>query len=682
MGVILITLASRAQAQMSPGPLAKPHAELDAPLKCFTCHGQGKGGSLRDRCLACHQEIAWSEEHKLGLHAREDKGECAGCHPDHAGRDFAMIRWDEGAPEKFEHARSGWALEGKHATLKCGDCHKPAFQVSGAAGLIRRKDRPASYLGLERNCIACHQTQDVHRGALGPDCFKCHGVRAWKPASLFNHDNTSYPLTGQHAQVPCEKCHLAPSLKPAVDKEGKPIPLYKPLPHAQCGSCHKDPHQGQLGTDCTRCHATDSWKSVDRKSFDHDRTRYPLRGRHVTVACARCHDPKTAWGKKPPFASCTSCHKDVHAGQATLDGKTVDCQACHRVEGFSPSTYTVLQHRSTRYPLEGAHARVKCQACHRKNPPGVPAEKLGRAGILMRMPSTRCRDCHQDAHGGQLARRADAGACESCHKVEGWKPTTYSLAAHAKLRLPLQGRHAKVECAACHGPRRKGLPALPGPEKLGSAGVALTGLDVSCTACHFDPHEGRFAARGARPKSGGCLACHGLASFRPSTVDVMKHQSFAYPLEGAHRATPCDACHKEDKYPPVKSSLILATAQGYRMPFTTPQGGRCEACHKNPHGNQFARRKDKGACQGCHDEDAFRPAARFDHKRDSAFSLDGAHGKVACASCHPSKDLGGGRVLVLYQPVPKDCKSCHGGRVPGRLSPIAPERSSTPSAGA
>ena len=682
MGVILIALASRIQAQMSPGPLAKPHEELDAPLKCFTCHGQGKGGNLRDRCLACHQEIAWSETHKFGLHAREDKGNCSGCHPDHAGRDFAMIRWDEGAPDQFDHARTGWLLVGKHAALKCGDCHKTSFQLSGGAGLIRRKDRQASWLGLERSCVSCHQARDVHRGALGRDCARCHDTRAWKPAAAFDHDKTSYPLTGRHAQVACEKCHLAPSLKLARDQEGKPIPLYHPLPHAECSSCHQDPHQGQLGADCSRCHATDSWKRVDKNSFNHDKTRYPLRGRHASVQCAQCHDPKTAWGKKPAFATCAGCHRDVHAGQATLAGKAVDCQACHRVEGFAPSTYTVLQHRAARYPLEGAHASVKCQACHRKNPPGVSPGKLGQAGILMRMASGRCTDCHPDAHGGQFARRPEGGACEGCHRVEAWKPSTFSVAAHAKLRLPLQGRHAKVECAACHGPQRRGLPDLPGPEKLGSARVALASLDVTCTTCHFDPHEGRFAAQGARPKGAGCLACHGFAAFRPSAVDVAMHQSFAYPLEGAHRATPCDACHREEKYPAVQSSLVLARAQAFKMPFTTPQGGRCEACHKNPHGTQFAQRKDQGACQACHDENGFRPAGRFDHNRDSSFPLDGAHTKVACASCHPSRPVGPGRALVVYQPVPRECKSCHTGRVPGKLSSTSLQRSSAPAAGA
>jgi hypothetical protein len=419
---------------------------------------------------------------------------------------------------------------------------------------------------------------------------------------------------------------------------------------------------------------TDTWKSVDKKVFDHDRTRYPLRGRHVALQCAACHDPATAWGKKPPFASCGSCHKDPHAGRATLAGKIADCEACHRVEGFTPSTFTLAQHAASRFPLAGKHAAVKCGDCHRKNPPGIPAETLGKAGVLLRMAYDRCRDCHEDSHGGQLAARPDKGACEPCHCVDGWKPATFTVAQHAKLKLSLEGRHSRVACAACHGPGRSGLPPLPGPEKIGKAGVILTHLDVACVSCHLDPHEGRFSAKGPRAKAEGCIACHSLETFRPSRVDVTAHAGFVYSLQGAHRAVPCNACHAESRLPALKSSLLLARAQAVRMPFTT-KGSTCDSCHQNPHGLQFARRRDGGACQSCHSEEAFRPAGRFDHNRDARFPLEGAHARVACARCHVSRTIAPGKVLVLYQGISRECRSCHVEKAPGKLTSILRSRS-------
>ena len=107
---------------------------------------------------------------------------------------------------------------------------------------------------------------------------------------------------------------------------------------------------------------TTAFTAVTRGAFDHDRTRYPLRGKHATVACDGCHDFRTARGKRPPFASCGACHTDAHAGTATLAGRPADCAECHDVGGFAPSTFTAARHRDTRYPLEGKHASVACSS--------------------------------------------------------------------------------------------------------------------------------------------------------------------------------------------------------------------------------------------------------------------------------------------------------------------------------
>ena len=662
---LLLGLATPLRAQLSPGPLARAHEELDTPLQCLACHGKGGGGSPRERCLLCHKEIAWLVERHLGYHAQRGREDCAKCHPDHAGREFEMVRWDEGSPERFEHRQTGWTLEGKHSEVKCRDCHQSKYMVAEPAKLTKRKHPADGWVGLDRACVSCHE--DIHRGALGMDCGKCHGTKAWKPAAAFDHAKTDYPLTGKHAQVTCEKCHSAPSLQLARDASGKLVPLYKPLPHSECSACHKDPHAGRLGPACARCHVTDSWQRVGQTVFNHDLTRYPLRGRHAAQKCEQCHDPVKAWGKKPAFATCGACHRDPHSGLATIAGKAVDCEACHNVVGFSPSTFTVAQHQRSSYALEGRHREVGCEKCHLKNPPRIPSEKLGKAGVLIRPSYARCRDCHGYAHGGQLSKRPDQGACEPCHRVDGWKPSTFTAKEHARLKLALDGGHAKVECAACHGPSRKGLPPLPEAERLGSARVALLLPDVACTACHFDPHEGRFEALGARPKKTSCLACHGFDVFRPSTVDVTVHGDFGYALEGSHRATACDACHVESKRPAAKSSLLLTRGTGAPMPFTT-KSQKCEACHETPHGDQFARHGEKGECESCHDVNVFRPASRFDHDRDASFPLEGAHARVACARCHPSVKGASGRTVVVYRPVAKECKACHGERDVGPLS--------------
>ncbi len=664
----LLAGTGAASAQISPGELSRAHQELEGPLNCLKCHA-GKSEDMDGNCVECHGAVGELRRLGRGLHARTGAERCANCHPEHAGRDFQLIAWKEKVPEKFDHVRAGWPLAGKHAGLKCRECHKPAFQDAKLMERSPRKDRSASWLGLATTCGSCHR--DPHQGALGSDCASCHGTEVFKPASAFDHAATAYPLTGKHAAVECAKCHLAAGLKLPHDENGKPLPLYKPLAHAECSACHRDPHQGRLGVACAKCHTTEGFRAAAAPgAFDHALTRFPLRGRHRDLKCEACHDPVKAWGKRPAFDRCGACHADAHAGRATLAGKLADCAACHDENGFARSTYTVERHRASAYPLAGKHAAVACRDCHLRKPAGVSADVLGVSGVLLRPGFDRCRDCHVDPHAGQLAGRPEWGDCAACHSVDGFKPSRFGATEHAALRLPLAGRHAEVECAACHGPQRTGLPALPGPEVTGKARVLLALDAVACRDCHRDPHRGRLSpaagveasagGAGAPADSAGCGSCHGADRFRPSRVGVEAHRRYAFPLEGAHQAVPCVACHRELEHGPVGSTLIAASSPMPSIPFDQHRSA-CRDCHDDPHGAQFAA-SDAGrerGCRDCHGQDAFRPATRFDHVRDAGFSLEGAHARVACAGCHLSETFPDGVDRVRYRATPRACESCH-----------------------
>ena len=567
MVLMAVTMAfvAPARAQVSPGPLAKAHAALDGNLGCVKCHGKGEGEMDR-RCMACHEEIATLVKDGRGFHAREGKQDCAHCHPDHGGRDFALIAWPDKSPEKFDHARAGWPLKEKHAAVACAKCHAAANVKGAMAGTVKVK-RDVVWAGLDSNCRACHE--DIHRGALGGDCTKCHSEKGWRPAANFDHAQTAFALTGLHAGVACAKCHEAASLKPARDAKGRVIPLYKPLPHGECSACHADPHRASFGARCADCHVTAGFKVIAKGRFDHSRTRYPLRGRHAAVACDACHHEKKAWGRKPPFGTCDGCHRDPHAGQTMTAGKATDCAACHTVDGFKPSTFTAERHAKTPFPLQGGHARAACKDCHGRAPAGTPAQAaaaVGSAGVWMR---------------------------------------------------PVHGR---------------------------------------CVDCHRDPHEGRFAAGGERARSGDCLACHTTDSFRPSKFDVAAHDAARFRLEGAHRATPCVACHRELE----SAAKMTARAAAATATLALRNDARaCRDCHATPHGIQFDSRKDGGACEACHGDDRFVPASGFDHARVKSFPLDGRHRNVPCAKCHPVATTSEGGKMTLYRPLSARCESCH-----------------------
>ena len=607
--IAIMAFASSADAQISPGPLSSAHASLDGPLNCVKCHAGGKA-TMTSRCLSCHREISWLAEHNRGFHARTRRAECSSCHPDHAGRDFALVKWAEGNARRFDHAQAGWTLDGKHARVACEKCHTEKLRVSPAAARAPKRSTPGGWVGLETTCTSCHE--DVHKTSLGSACESCHTTGGWSPAPKFDHARSQYPLTGKHADVACEKCHTTLAGRAAG---GSPlIAQFKPLAHGDCVSCHRDPHQGRLTGACSSCHATTSFASVEGRTFSHDRTRYPLRGLHASVKCASCHTGYPTRIDRPQAATCAGCHGDPHGKQGMLRGAMADCVSCHTVSGFKPSTFTLAEH--TR--------------------------------------SARCASCHSDAHGGQLATANGAGECKSCHTPSAWKPSIVGVREHATFRFALTGRHAAIPCSSCHSATRRGLPPLPATRTLGSANVALQLGETTCDACHADPHSGRYRGTTASAQ-GTCASCHDTRAFRPSTIDVQSHTQFSFALEGAHRAAPCVACH-----------TTMSGASTYAIP-----GATCTSCHGTPHGSQFSNRPDGSACQSCHDLSGWAPASRFVHDANGGFVLGTAHAKVPCGQCHkagstPVSGTGATNAARVWHGVPRNCEACHRGRGPGR----------------
>ena len=655
----LIVPLGRLEAQVSPGPLAKAHIALEGTLKCTQCHGTGKD-AIPPKCLACHKEVAWLVNRGRGFHGSPPvKGvNCASCHPDHAGVDFQLIKWPDGGSSQFDHRTAGYSLTQSHARLRCEHCHVAKFRVSPAANLT--PNRRSTWTGLERTCASCHE--DVHRGALGDRCTGCHDIGKWTITPGFNHDTTDYPLTGKHASVTCEKCHADARLSLKRDAKGALIPVYRPVPHQTCTACHQDVHKGAFGANCSACHSTKAFTEISgAKGFDHTRTRFPLKGKHGTVACASCHrDFTTEAGRRPASSTCATCHKvDPHGGTATLAGRSADCGACHGESGFSPGVFALESHRRTGFPLEGKHAAVRCGDCHKQE---TTSTKWGTAKVAIRPPFATCTGCHVDQHGGQLAAGADKGDCASCHRADGWKPSSIDVPAHAKFTFALEGRHAAIDCRACHGDVRYGLKALPNADRLGKAKFAMTGIETSCGACHLDPHGGTFEPGGRKPVKGGCPACHSASAFFPATVDVTRHQEFSFTLVGAHRAAPCQACHRELEGPaPTKRWPMLLLAGIAPRPSRFDAKTDCVGCHQtqSPHGAQFDARKGGARCDLCHNEEAFAPASRFDHDRDATFKLEGGHRPVACAKCHKSEPVPGQAPRMIFRPLSGRCEECH-----------------------
>lgn len=541
------------EAQISPGKLSKSHAALEGSPQCAKCH-DARHGLPAPKCLACHLALQGRLAAGQGLHARPAYSDCKRCHVEHQGVAYDLVWWGKAGREAFDHRDAGYALEGRHARLACEDCHQARFrkrtwETQDGVNTVR------TYLGLATPCLGCHA--DEHRGTrfASRDCVLCHSIEAWKPAPRFDHAKTGYPLTGKHAALACARCHAVKAASGALrpgDRKAGAAPR-------ECSTCHEDPHRGKLGAACADCHSTAGWERIERGRFDHERTAYPLRGRHTAVACDGCH----VAGRPLRLAHelCTDCHADAHLGQLAQRADQGRCEACHEVSGFAPATFPLEEHQKTRYPVQGAHLAVPCDACHRRVGPqtlrSIPGLQLSTAKLApprltpqLRFASTRCADCHRDAHAGELDRHVRAGGCEACHHVETWRQISFD---HGQTRFALAGGHAKPPCKGCHKKTDVGTPR----ER-----TKLAGIPLDCQPCHQDPHRGQFLRAGV---AAPCEGCHSRDDVKPSKFDHTRDS--AYPLDGAHARVACSACHRRE------------TSGGVRFVRYKPLGKACKDCH-------------------------------------------------------------------------------------------------------
>ena len=602
-GIALASLlAAPARADIfSPGDLSRPHEALEGLANCTKCHAKGEELSP-ERCLDCHVELKARVQANKGFHGLMPPGkrDCQTCHHEHQGRDLHIVEWGPGGKKRFDHGKAGWPLEGKHRPVDCARCHDPRLVTDAEVRKVIEKGR-ASVLGAPIACSACHF--DEHRGQLGADCARCHSAAAWKPATKgFNHARTSYPLDGKHVKVTCQKCHpdaeaQAPGDLGALTKPVRAalVARYKPLRFKACTDCHKDPHQGRLGDDCTSCHVTASWKQIHGSAKQvafHEKTRYPLRGGHIKARCDACHGPSEG-SKKPvyrglAFAKCTDCHFDAHLRQlkpapagaavpasagatASAAATAKTCDRCHTVDAWTPVRFELEDHQKLAYKLEGAHRTVACAGCHPNDPrlearfPAAERAKLEarrRAAkpslALLQLPQAAkdCRSCHRDPHGGQFKARVDREGCTGCHALESWRKVRFDHARDSRFKL--EGKHEKAACASCHAPGEGGV-------------VRYRPLPLACAGCHADVHAGQLAVKGQTD----CARCHDAVSWKEKLrFDHARDSRFK--LEGKHKPLACDKCHG-----------VVRVSKGVEVRRYKPLPVACEGCHADFHKGAF-----------------------------------------------------------------------------------------------
>jgi hypothetical protein len=579
---LFLLLGLSSFGQISPGDLSKSHSDLEGMSNCTLCHDLGDKVSNK-KCLDCHKDIQSLLNANRGYHANSKvrKQDCFECHSEHHGLKFDMIRFDEknfnhdltgyelegkheiidcrkchvsdfisdskikkrpdtflGLAEncischndfhqntlssedcllchdmnafnpapRFDHNKADFILNGKHKEVACVECHEKTTQN----GKAFQKFNPVPF----NDCKTCHD--DPHNAQLPGMCKECHvesSFLEFNGKGRFNHAVTDFELRGKHESVDCFSCH---------DKSTDPQLIFqdkKAINENNCAKCHSDQHDGKFGLDCAKCHSEKSFISLKKMDFfDHSITDFHLEGKHQEVDCKACH--KGRYSAPIEFTSCNSCHADYHQGEFKRDGVSPDCITCHSLEeGFQYSLFTLDQHQSSSFPLEGAHMATPCFACH-------VSEEDDR--WTFRDMGSECKDCHEDEHAGSLDEtyfKGDSYKCTVCHTNEAWNLLDFD---HDLTNWILDGKHTSVDCRACH---------FDEDENQKNTNLVFVELDGKCASCHENIHDDKFSIDGLTD----CNRCHVTASWFPEKFD---HNSTAFPLEGRHAEIECRECHE------------------------------------------------------------------------------------------------------------------------------------------
>ncbi len=394
-----------------------------------------------------------------GLHAKIlDVRNCFNCHPDHRGKDFSPAL---AGAEKFDHSKTRFVLirhqiDYSATPLTCEKCH-PAIQRS-----VFAFDDTA--------CTNCHAEKDKkfmtdHVQSYGTNCLTCH--EGSDHFAQFSHETSKFPLTGTHATIACEKCHLDANHQAHFTDLS-----------TNCTGCHTEPliHQGNfVGQTCDTCHTTTTWApaQIDGKPFDHfSQTGFSL-AKHTqgydksNLTCLNCHGTDI---HSDTAGRCVDCHQKADPDFMTkhIAQFGAECSKCHdgvdRYKNFNHNLFFVL---------DGAHVGLDCTKCHGADVATAVYRGLGQS----------CITCHQepDIHKGFFGL-----ACQNCHTTTAWRPAM--LKFHD---FPLNHGGAEQACATCH---------------------PNTYTNYTCYSCHEHQQTKIEASHDAqnisREKLVNCYECH------------------------------------------------------------------------------------------------------------------------------------------------------------------------------
>ena len=277
--------------------------------------------------------------------------------------------------------------------------------------------------------------------------------------------------------------------------------------------------------------------------------------------------------------------------------------ACFLIFGIPTHSQSLFERLVMPGNLVSGHAELQkeCSNCHESFSQGAQDQL--------------CLDCHKDVdaditdsngfHG--KSPETNTNQCSHCHTDHIGEDADIILFDtevfnHELTDFTLVGRHLETTCTNCHEVEKDFRDA-----------------PMECVSCHRedDAHKGNLGQN--------CADCHNETAWvETKTFD---HFQTSFPLTEAHAEAECSACHVGEIYKDLPET--------------------CVGCHRiqDIHQGRFGPK-----CESCHQTTNWS-TIRFDHDRDTDFTLTGRHQKIACDECHA--------VNVFEHETATDCVGCH-----------------------
>jgi predicted CXXCH cytochrome family protein len=427
----------------------------------------------------------------------------------------------------FDHASTGFFLEGAHAIADCSSCH-----LQGV------------FKGTPTQCNTCHapgsrmsgQSMPAGHIKATPICEECHSSQQWTPLVRMNHDVVNGSCSSCHngknaagkssghisSGNDCETCHTTFSWTTSIFDHSGVAP-------GTCFTCHngsratgkKTNHVASANT-CDDCHSTNAWTPA---LFDHG---------GVTGNCSSCHNGTTATGRNGTHIQTTSLCEDCHGTTSFSPVLRVDhadvlgtCSSCHN--GVTAPGKSA-NHLATSNTCDDCHTSIAwipavfdhggvtapCSTCHN----GTTATGKHPTHI---QTSGQCDDCHttiawipasfdhslvtgscSSCHNGSMATGKPSNhfvtslQCDDCHGTSNWTPLIFS---HSSGTYPGDHR-GNPSCTACHSSNNQVIP-WPSPA-----------YQPDCAACHANDYKaGEHRNRSVSlDRDCGASGCHRVSS--------------------------------------------------------------------------------------------------------------------------------------------------------------------------